>query len=328
MRNEIENIDDLLGKYLSGEASEPERTMVHSWIAETDQNRKYFDQLKLIFDKAAEIPQNMEFDTDIAWAKVRSNLKKSTPVIPMQRKSYMLWYQIAAALVVLFLVAVYLVYTPDNTEVKAIVAEKTSVKDTLPGGTDIFLNRKSRLEYAYDKTTRTHEVKLKGEAYFNVKHSKREEFVIDAGGVFIRDIGTSFNVKAYPGQDVVEVLVEEGEIVFFTSKDPGIHLRAGGKGVYDRKTGTFNIEAPEANITAYKTKFFIFESTTLGAMVDELNRVYTKQIIVGEHLRNCRMTVSFKDEQVDEIAGVIAETLGLTVREEGEKIILEGESCE
>jgi transmembrane sensor len=330
LSNNIENIDDLLGKYLAGEATDSERVVVHSWLTESTYNRNYFDQLKLIFEKAADVPQTLEFDTDAAWTKVKSNLKKATPVIPIHRKSYTVWYQAAAAVLVLFVAALYFIFQPGSPAAitKEVVAEKTSVKDTLPGGTDIFLNKETKLAYAYDRATKTHEVKLKGEAYFNVKHSKREDFVVDADGVFIRDIGTSFNVKAYPGQDLVEVLVEEGEIVFFTEKDPGIHLKAGGKGVYDRKAGTFNIEPPDANITAYKTKFFVFEGSTLGAVVDQLNNVYEKQIVISDKVAKCRMTVSFKNEPVEQIAAVIAETLQLKLREEGDKIFLEGEGCE
>jgi transmembrane sensor len=330
LSNEIENIDDLLGKYLAGEATDQERVLVHSWVTQSTQNRNYFDQLKVIFDKAAEVPQTLEFDTDAAWQKVKSNLKKATPVIPIHRSSYTVWYQVAAAVLVLFVAALYFIYQSNGPAVitKEVVAEKTSVKNTLPGGTDIFLNKETKLAYAYDQATKTHEVKLKGEAYFDVKHSKREDFIVDADGVFVRDIGTSFNVKAYPGQDLVEVLVEEGEIVFFTKKDPGIHLKTGGKGVYNRKTGTFNIEAPDANITAYKTKFFVFEGTTLGAVVDELNGVYQKQIVITDKVAKCRMTVSFKNESVEEIAAVIAETLQLKLREQGDKIFLEGEGCE
>lgn len=329
MSNDIENIDDLLGKYLAGEATDHERVLIHSWLTESSQNRNHFDQLKVIFDKAAEVPQTLEFDTDAAWQRVRSNLRKATPVIPIQRKSYAVWYQAAAAVIILFVAALYFIYQPDGAVIsKEVVAEKTSVKDTLPGGTDIFLNKQTKLAYAFDRSTKTHQVKLKGEAYFNVRHGKREDFVVDADGVFIRDIGTSFNVKAYPGQDLVEVLVEEGEIVFFTEKNPGIHLKAGGKGVYSRRTGTFSIDAPDANITAYKTKFFVFEGTTLEAVVAELNNVYQKQIVISDKLSECRMTVSFKDEPVEEIASVIAETLQLTLRDEGNKIFLEGEGCE
>jgi transmembrane sensor len=202
------------------------------------------------------------------------------------------------------------------------------LSDTLPDGSDIVLNKKSALVYAYDKRAKKHEVTLKGEAYFNINNRKKEDFIVDAGGVFIRDIGTSFNVKAYPDSDEVEVLVEEGEVVFFTADNSGIRLRESGKGVYNRKTGSFSIEQPEPNITAYKTKFFVFTRTDLNTMAEALNNVYDVPVVIPDKLKGCTITVTFRDEPIEEIAAVVAETLGLSVIRENNQIRLEGEGCQ
>ena len=224
---------------------------------------------------------------------------------------------------------VFILRSP-STEIKPVevVAEKQAVSDTLPNGSAVFLNRQTKISYAYNKKKKVHDVKLSGEAYFNVKHSDDAEFIIHAGDVYIRDIGTSFNVKAYPNKDVVEVLVEEGEIVFYTDENPGIHLKESGKAVYNRKTKQFTIDQPEPNITAYKTKFFVFSDVTLKEAIDELNSVYETQIEIAPALSRCPITVSFRNESVEEIAGVLAETLDLTVTKKPGKIILDGKGCE
>ncbi len=204
------------------------------------------------------------------------------------------------------------------------------ITDTLPDGSDVVLNKTTTLAYVYDKRKKVHEVQLKGEAYFNIHHNGDEKFVIDAGGVFIRDIGTSFNVRAYPESDLVEVLVEEGEVIFYKSEtqdDSSLYLRAGGKGVYNKKTGAFTVEDPEPNTLSYKTKFFTFSGQNLETVVETLNKVYDKKITVSKAIKKCPLTVSFNDETIEEIAQVIAETLGLTVTEANGRIVLEGESC-
>jgi hypothetical protein len=48
---------------------------------------------------------------------------------------------------------------------------------------------------------------------------------------------------------------------------------------------------------------------------------------MGDHLTSCRLTVTFEDETIDEIADVIAETLGLTVSKSANAIILKGPAC-
>ena len=332
MKESLENIDDLIGKYLAKEASAAEVQAVEEWIAENDLNRSYFSQVQLIFDKAAAVREVQQFNTDAAWEKVKSNLKngKQVHITPARSlHSEMFWYRVAAAVIIVVGVGFFLLrgdLSEDNSF--RVLAENKAVADTLPNGSDVFLNKNTKLDYAYDKTTKTHEVKLKGEAYFNVKNSKREQFIINAGDVFIKDIGTSFNVKAYPNSDEVEVLVEEGEIVFYTADNPGIHLKESGKAVYNRTTRAFKVEQPEPNITAYKTKFFVFTATNLQTMAAQLNEVYDKKLIIPDHLRSCTITVSFRDENLEEIAAVVAETLGLTYTEQADSINFDGKGCE
>jgi transmembrane sensor len=116
--------------------------------------------------------------------------------------------------------------------------------------------------------------------------------------------------------------------MFYTDKDSGVYLRENGKGIYNKATKTFIIDQPEANVLAYKTKFFSFSNTDLVTVVEDLNRVYDKKIVLGENLSNCHLTVSFSNESQEEIVAVIAETLGLTVKKSGETITLEGPGCE
>jgi transmembrane sensor len=63
-------------------------------------------------------------------------------------------------------------------------------------------------------------------------------------------------------------------------------------------------------------------------LIEAINGVYDKQIVVSEKIRNCHITVSFNNESQDEIVAIVAETLGLTVSESEGKIMLEGPGCE
>lgn len=330
MKREEEHIDDLLGKYLAGEASETESALVLEWVAESEDNRKYFEQIRKVFEGTLQIKDRKEYDTDAAWNRLKQNLHQGGRVIDIrQRSGGLQWWKIAAAVLLMAVAGIYL-FTTSTTDPKPVrvIAGSRAVSDTLPDGTDIFLNRKSKLEYAFDQKKKRHEVKLEGEAYFNVMHEDDEQFIIKAGEVFIRDIGTSFNVKAYPDSDLIEVLVEDGEIVFYSADNPGIRLKESGKGVYNKKTKKFTIDQPDPNITAYKTRFFIFSDTRLGEVVRALNEVYETPVIIDEALQNCFITVSFRNEPIEEIAAVIAETLSLTVEKAPNGLHLKGHGCE
>jgi ferric-dicitrate binding protein FerR (iron transport regulator) len=328
----LNDIETLISKYLAGEASQDEMRHVELWLALSDENRRYFDQMNTVFARSTAIKDIHQFDTDAAWAKVRANLRKKSGnvrTLEPEQKSYAWIYGIAAGIILTIGVNLYfLVSRPSTTKPLEVIATQKTITDTLPDGSEVVLNKKTTLKYAFDKKKKVHEVKLKGEAYFNVKHEDDEGFLIDANGVFIKDIGTSFNVKAYPDTDLVEVVVEEGEVVIYTRENSGIHLGASGKGVYNRKTRTFSVEKPEPNVLAYKTRFFIFSGTELGEVANALNSVYDTKISVPQNLRKCELTVSFQDETIEEIAAIIAETLNLKVTQSGKFIQLEGQGCE
>ena len=119
-----------------------------------------------------------------------------------------------------------------------------------------------------------------------------------------------------------------GKLCFIPITDSGVYLRANGKGIYNKTTKTFTIDQPGENVLAYKTRVFTFSNSDLVTVIEALNGVYDKQIIISDKIRSCHITVSFNNESQDEIVAIIAETLGLTVRESEDKIMLEGPGCE
>jgi transmembrane sensor len=327
VKNRINDIDELIGKYLAGEASAEEREIVNSWCRENEANLQYFNHLRLIFDRAAVVQETIDVDADLAWTKVKSRLRKTENVVPLQRqRSSWTFLKIAASIAVVFAIGLFAYRTTSKTATPLeVIADVRTVRDTLPDGSEVVLNKKTQLRYSYNKSTKEHVVKLHGEAYFDIKHEKDETFIIDASGVFIRDIGTSFNVKAYPDSTTIEVFVEEGEVIFFTETDSGLSLKAGGKGVYNKITKQFSVDMPEANVTSYKTKVFAFNNVPLHEAVRQLNNVYDKKVFVSESVRDCALTTDFNNIPIDEIVAIIQESNpGLTVKETAEGIFLDG----
>jgi len=324
------DMDDLIGKYLAGEASPREAAEVQNWAHENEANRKHLDQLQVIFDRAANIQNNLHFDEDQAWKKLKSKIdQKKDNVVPMvPPRGRALFYRIAASVITLLAVGIYFYHSTSPVHIVEVVANNKGVSKVLPDGSDVFLNKETRLTYQYDKRKKRRVVRLDGEAYFHIKHDQKREFLIDAAGVYVRDIGTTFTVKAYPESNAIEVVVKEGEVEFFVEENKGIRLTAGSKGIYNRITKKFTTEQPELNALSFKTKFFTFSNQNLGGVVRDINAVYDKKIIISNNLANCYLTVTFDNEDIDEIADVIAETLGLTVKRSGNEIILEGSGCE
>jgi ferric-dicitrate binding protein FerR (iron transport regulator) len=326
------DIDDLIGKVLAGEGTTSEREQLEFWCNLHPDNRKYFDQTKTIFNNASTLQVKERFDSDAAWQKVRSQLQHSKKTTPS--RTVQLWpaLRIAAGLALLVALGYWIYSTTQNVPiVTEVIADKTTAKDTLPDGTTAFLNKKSSITFAVDKKTGTRKVELKGEGFFEVKHEEEKPFVIEAEETIVRDLGTAFNVKAYPDQDTVEVVVQSGVVQFYTAHDPGINLSAGETGLYSKRTKSFTrLMRADTNVFAYKTGVFAFHSTDLRSVVDRINEVYDSQISLGsEKIGDCRLTVNFNNEQLDTIVEVIAETLSLQVERKNQKeIVLKGAGCQ
>ena len=77
-----------------------------------------------------------------------------------------------------------------------VVPEGKDMKLTLSDGTEVWLNANSRLAYPTVFNGRERKVELQGEAYFKVAHDARHPFIVDAGGMLTRVLGTEFNVDA------------------------------------------------------------------------------------------------------------------------------------
>lgn len=325
-------MDDLIGKVLAGEATAQEQESVSLWRQQNEENEKYFCQLKEIFENASAVTVQVEFDTDAAWNKVKSQLNKSKDnVIPINRTPYFSPLRIAATifLVVALSTVIYLKTAPP-VQTLAVESEKTTRQDTLPDGSTAYLNKKTELQYEYNPREKTRKVKLKGEAYFTVKHEEKNPFIIEADEILVRDIGTEFNLKAYPDKDTIEIVVTHGEVQFYTQQDPGLNLKAGEKAIYSKRAKEFyRIEKPDTNTLAYKTKVFSFNNTELQTVVTLLNDVYDSKIsLASESLYHCRLTANFKEDNPEIIVEVIAETMGLELTKKDDQLILSGKGCE
>lgn len=81
----------------------------------------------------------------------------------------------------------------------------------LPDGSKLWLNAGSKVSYADGFATGKRELTLSGEAFFDVKHDPGQPFLIHAGSVDVKVLGTSLNVRAYPEDSVVETTLIQGK---------------------------------------------------------------------------------------------------------------------
>lgn len=324
MKFEHNDIDTLIGKALSGEITAEEKIVLDAWLGDSADNRKYFNQFKTVFERSLDLRHHEVFDTDAAWTQLKQKIKRKN-----EAKIIRISWRVAAAVALFGAIGVFVYQkflTPQDKT--TVIAQSRTAEKSLPDGTTVFLNKKSEINYHYDPIKQTRNTRLTGEAYFKIAE-KTKQFLLEVNGLLIKDIGTSFNVKAYPDRDTVEVFVESGEVIFYTALDSGLRLKASETGIYVKTLGKFaKLEAASENILAYKTQIFVFDNTRLSEVVEAVNEVYDIKLrLENPQLENCRITVTFRHETIDMIAEVIAETLSLTLEKTENEITLKGNGC-
>jgi ferric-dicitrate binding protein FerR (iron transport regulator) len=321
MNGATEHIEDLIGRYIVGEATETQIRELEDWCALSPDNQRYLDDARLIFEKAT-LSGEVDFDTEKAWANVRSridNKGKTRLFSPM--------WSIAASLFLVFGLSLLFFKPWLKREEFQFVSENEVQTHLMPDRTEIALNRKSKVSVSYNERRKTGTIRLAGEALISIPEDKKVNWTVEAGGLLIDDIGTVFQVNANPEKIIFEVSVLEGMVRLYTKETEGITISAGEKATYNRLDATFAKVEADPNVASFKTKNFDFQEDSLSEIVVKLQEVYGKAIVLEGPIESCKLTVAFENESLETILTIISETLGLEVQEAQEKIIIKGNGC-
>ena len=333
MQANSEHIDQLIARYLAGEATDAERQELEHWMDSDETNRRYFEGIRFAEEQAVASHRVVKLDVDKAWQNVHQQMKLQKPMSVVHRKKtnsiIPIWLRIAAMLALVSGLALYF-YSHKQTgspNYQMAMADTDSIIEyTLADSSEITLNEQASLWYAKNYGKKERRVKLNGEAFFSVKHDTQKPFIVESSGTYVRVTGTSFNIKGAEADSLVEVCVKTGSVVFFTGSNDGITLIAGETGYFNKNNGKFTkTETADANVAAYANRLFVFYNTTLNEVFRQLNKVYRTHLVVSDgELGKQVITVTFDNDNIDTIIDIISETLNLSyTRKDGDLVVFE-----
>ena len=316
--------DDLLVKYMLGEATGEERGWVEDWLASEAAAKKQFEDFKTIWEESKKLAAVSTVDEDAAWARFKNRVKNPVPKEAVVRKIRPVgWLKIAALFILVAGAGLigYQVFNNNKVEEILVASQALPVVDTLPDGSVVTLNKNSSLNYPSKFKGNKRAIALKGEAFFNVTPDKEKPFVINVNDVEIKVVGTSFNVRSENG--VTEVIVETG-VVQVTRNNKMVELRPAEKlkvGAVDSVLVKEKVEDKLYNY--YRSKEFVCDDTPLWKLVEVLNEAYGANIIIeNKELRGLRLTTTFNNESLATILDIVSQTFGISVTSEADRIIL------
>lgn len=335
MKNEQDNstIDILLASYFAGEADPAEKAEVENWIAASETNRDYFEQSQKTWNASGDLLNDHSFNTDAAWNKLKARMDENHSAAKPAKRNYT-WAAAAAVVLIISIASLFWITKDPGTTIQQMQFASTDKiqDDTLPDGSMISLNKNSQLNYPSSFSGDKREVALSGEAFFEVSRDAAHPFIIHAGLMDVKVLGTSFNVRAYPNSDSVHVSVKTGRVQCSANGDT-VFLTPGEYAVYHKDKGKLRKGTEEdPNRTAYRDRIFKFNYTPLAIAVQQLNEAYGCNIILkNDQLKTCPFSTTkvFKNEPVENIITAIEATFpGITSKHEGNAIVLYGTACQ
>lgn len=319
MKQHYEEIDALISKYLLGEATPEEAMQLDDWRSASLENETIFQESARAMGWIEQ-----ETSTNLAWDKVKPQLQQKAPIIPLYKRT---GFRIAAGIAILLTVGFSWFFLAGNPQQEQQFYATTSRPETvqLSDGTSIKIAKHSSVELKKGYGTAHRHLVLKGSGYFTVKHDEKKPFVIDAGPLHIKDLGTKFDVTQ--SDDTIYVRVDEGMVMLYDNSGLKITLKASQSAYYVISTGDMELEIATKTPNA-TGKTFVFDNQRLETVVARLNQVYGSDVrVASAAANNCLITVQFKDEPLELVLDIIAETLSMKVEKEGAIYWLRGESC-
>jgi transmembrane sensor len=275
-------------------------------------------------------------DTDKAWSKLSDEINVEPKIILVRRFSFLRYAAIFVALTALASITFMLTQKPTSTsdrmvaaapEMKIIQTVANPLEPTtilLPDGSVVKMNAGSKLEYPSQFSEDKRKVKLSGEAYFEVIHDASHPFVVELNGAEVEDLGTSFNISAYPGKEKIEVNVTSGSVrlrELNINKDAV--LVAGWNAKCIKGNGSIEVSKElSPNYLSWLTKEVTFHHTPLSTVFESLENIYHVKIgYSNPEIAGISYTANFEKFELEDIVNVIAKTHHLKVTKEVDRYV-------
>ncbi len=326
----------LLMSYLLEEADALQIDKVDKWLSVSEDNAKYLKSLELLWIETGKlIPPPVDVDTVEAWKNVSSQIMFSTAKeITLQstktNRLKMVWR--AAAILIIF-IGSYSIFKLMSGKIETITlaSNEQIISDTLTDGSIVSINKKSVLTFPekFDKSERV--VKLEGEAFFYVEHNENQPFIIELNHANVKVLGTSFNVKEIPEENMVEVYVKTGTVMLFSVNEERdtflIVLNKGEKGQLNTKSGIAgkpDDEGMNANDISWYNDSFAFDGVRLDDVAEFLESFYIINIeFSNDSIKSHLLTATFSNDDIDDIMNIIAGSFNLEINKKNHTFIID-----
>lgn len=309
-----------LASLLSGETNEP------SDVIEKFREEDHYGTDKQ-WNEMGKTGNKTRIDVDKAWNKIYSRIEENgllSKTVTIERRFTMRTVMRIAAAVLIIIglgTTMFLLNrnVPGNNIAIASSSEERNIEVSLPDGSKVYLNRNSELRYDKDMMGKgTRNVRLKGEAFFDITHDPSKPFIIDAGKASIKVLGTSFSVLTNNTENAVEVYVKTGTVMLTdNSGTKNLVLEPGFIGTMDSYRSS-KVANYDPNYLSWNTDLLVYDGKTLDVVLKDLKKVFNIDAVADDpFILRESITSTFDNQPQDTIIRIICTTFNLSYSKDG-----------
>ncbi len=329
-----------LERYLSGECTAAESARIEHWVAADPANAATLAAARRVWEATGPLPQR--FSPDAALRAIRQRAHATVPhtrprgvgsgatglralipalgaraARPQSLMATMVVVALGAGLVVGSLRHRGSLASPGRVYTTA-AGQRLSV--TLIDGTRLTLAPASRVRLSadYGQGMVGRELELEGEAYFAVVHDAAHPFAVRAHGAVARDVGTAFDVRAYPEDAGMRVAVAEGVVAI-----GGVEVRAGDVATAADGRAAVAHAVDVATLTTWRQGGLAFRDTPLTDVARDIARTFGLRVTIADSGLGTRpITATFGSESVDDVLDEVTHLVGARYERMGQRVVI------
>ena len=311
--------DELLASYFSGILTESEEKELEDWKEASEENLAIFKNAEKVWKSINLLQEMRGYNVSKALLNVHSKTELSSG---RYQKGFLFYWQRIAAILLLPLLISGIVYfmqakhTSSNTVVWQTIFTPPGVKShvKLPDGTFVWLNSGTSLNYPSSFSDGTRNVKLLGEAFFDVAKDEKHPFIVDLGKINIEVVGTKFNAINYEQEGQTEVVLTSGKVKLFENHKNRSRLVSemvpGQQAIYIKEENTISLkDVDTGKYTSWIDGKLIFRDDPMDDVVRKLNRWFNVQIEISDpDIGSYIYTATFQNKTIEQILSLIKRT--------------------
>jgi transmembrane sensor len=327
---------ELLKKYCNNCCKEEELSSVLAWFEESARTSEGKSLLFKIWDELPDDESNLKVDFDLLLDRIHHevNLTQSKKLleeadqdlIKYKRRKHFINILTRAAAILMFPVLGFGLYMSFKyqsamhgqisvnqayNEVFSSVDAITKV--SLPDGSNVWLNHSSSLKYPAKFYGDSRIVELTGEGYFEVTHNPKIPFIVKAGDIQIKALGTTFNIMAYPDEPEIETSLINGQVELRPidpnrKRIPPVIMKPTNLAIFHKSNNEISISTiDDDRYFSWKDGKLVFNKEPMDKVAKKLSRWFNVDIRVKDpELLELTYTATFVNETLPQVMELIS----------------------